>query len=291
MAVKLSESQLPQLLLWLQPYLPTTFKLYGDLKSHLQGKFPDVDFFVDRWPDPQAVSAVVDPAGDQLESKVFLGKINLGMFGVNDKALVDLLKDKRLVDWNKPAVLSFVPGSFWPAAMTLMEEKKVGPLQPEPVLMLKATRQNLKQIPVPEGMKISPVTEDVVDVVNSTWKFICEGSDLYIRDLVRHQPSVFLTMEDGQHVGHMLGNSYGAMGMLYIQPHFRRKGYAKVIVSQLAAKYFEEGCDVYVMIEEDNEKSINLHHSVGFKTVPNFKVAWMRTVPKTCEPRSPKCCV
>ncbi|KAK7101779.1 glycine N-acyltransferase-like protein 3 [Littorina saxatilis] len=279
MAVKLSESQLPQLLLWLQPYLPTTFKLYDDLKTHLQGKFPYVDFFVDRWPDPQAVSAAVNSAGHKLEGKKFFQNINLGMFAVNEKALTNLLQDKRLVDWSKTATLSAVPDSLWPVVMALIEEKKVGPVQPEPALLLKATRQDLKQIPVPEGMKISPVTEDVVDVVNSTWKFSNDGSDLYICDLVRHHPSVFLTMEDGQHVGHMLGNSNGSMGMLYIQPHFRRKGYAKVIVSQLAAKFFEEGRDVYVMIEEDNEKSINLHHSVGFKTVPNSKVAWMITAP------------
>ena len=42
------------------------FQLYQELRSHLRGKFPDVDFYVDRWPDPQAAAAVVDPAGEQV---------------------------------------------------------------------------------------------------------------------------------------------------------------------------------------------------------------------------------
>ena len=40
--------------------------MHGDLKSHLRGKFPDLDFFVDRWPDPEAVAARVDPTGGQV---------------------------------------------------------------------------------------------------------------------------------------------------------------------------------------------------------------------------------
>ena len=42
------------------------WQLHGDLKSHLRGKFPDLDFFVDRWPDPEAVAARVDPTGVQV---------------------------------------------------------------------------------------------------------------------------------------------------------------------------------------------------------------------------------
>ena len=42
------------------------WQLHEELKSHLGGKFPDLDFFVDRWPEPQAVVAKVDPEGEEV---------------------------------------------------------------------------------------------------------------------------------------------------------------------------------------------------------------------------------
>ena len=42
------------------------WQLHEELKSHLGGKFPDLDFFVDRWPEPQAVAAKVDPEGEEV---------------------------------------------------------------------------------------------------------------------------------------------------------------------------------------------------------------------------------
>ena len=146
--------------------------------------------------------------------------------------------------------------------------------------------------PVPEGMKSSPIPDDYISIVDSTWKFTEEGTESVIRQLLEHHFSVVLTSDDGQHVGHMMGQSYGSMGQLYVHPQFRRKGYAKVIISQLAQMYFDKGEDAYVVIEDDNLPSINLHLSVGFKAVPDFKMAWMIYTPKgCCKCMSRKCCV
>ena len=141
-------------------------------------------------------------------------------------------------------------------------------------------------------MKILPISEDFVRIVDSTWKFSEEGSEVFIRELLKRHPSVVLTTNSGQHVGHMMGQGFGAIGMLYVQQEFRRKGYAKVIVSQLAQKYFDEGEDAYVVIEKDNSASMNLHLSVGFKVVPDIQLAWMRYIPKcSCKCMTKKCCV
>ena len=148
--------------------------------------------------------------------------------------------------------------------------------------------------PVPEGMKIQPISEDYVQIVDSTWKFSGENTEVFIRQLVEQHPSIVLTTDSGQHVGHMMGQSYGGMGMLYIQPEFRRKGYAKVIVSQLAQKYFDMGENAYVVIEADNSASINLHQSLNIKAVPNFQIAWMIYTPKgccKCKCAEKKCCM
>ncbi|XP_076448552.1 L-amino acid N-acyltransferase MnaT-like [Babylonia areolata] len=77
----------------------------------------------------------------------------------------------------------------------------------------------------------------------------------------------------------MLSTSYGTMGMLYVNPDFRRKGYAKVIVSQLTQKKFDRGEDVYVVVEESNSASQHLHESLGFTIVPAGTLVWLRCGP------------
>ena len=136
--------------------------------------------------------------------------------------------------------------------------------------------------PVPEGMKIQPISEDYVRIVDSTWAFSGEHTEMFIRHLVEEHPSIVMTTDNGQHVGHLMGQSYGGMGMLYLQPEFRRKGYAKVIISQMAQKYFEMGEDMYMVIQVGNSASLNLSRFFSFKLVPNFQTAWLTSTPKEC---------
>jgi len=91
-----------------------------------------------------------------------------------------------------------------------------------------------------------------------------------------------MTKDSGQHVGHLLGQSYGGMGMLYIQPEFRGKGYSKVISSQLMQKYLDTREDVYMVIQTDNSASLNLSLFFNTKPVPNFQTAWVTSTSKEC---------
>ena len=135
--------------------------------------------------------------------------------------------------------------------------------------------------PVPDGMKISAISEEDVDVVNSTWKFSGVCTTEHIINQIEHFPSVLLKSDSGEHIGHMLGETSGTLGILYVHPSFRGKGYAKVIISQLAHQYFDMGEDVYVFIEESNPLSLNLHRSLGFKVVPDLQLSWFKCYPET----------
>ena len=131
-------------------------------------------------------------------------------------------------------------------------------------------------------MKIQPISEDYVHIVDSTWTFSGEHTEMFIRHLVEEHPSIVMTTDSGQHVGHSLGQSYGGMGMLYIQPEFRRKGYGKVIIIQLAQKYFETEEEVYAVRDIDNSAAQNLHQFFNIKPVPNIQTAWVISTPKEC---------
>ena len=131
-------------------------------------------------------------------------------------------------------------------------------------------------------MKIQPVSEDYIHIVHSTWNFSEEHTEMFIRHLVEEHPSIVMTTDSGQHVGHLLGQSYGGVGMLYIQPEFHRKGYAKVIISQLAQKYIETEEEVYAVRDTDNSAANNLHQFFNIKPLPKLQTAWVTSTPKEC---------
>ena len=134
--------------------------------------------------------------------------------------------------------------------------------------------------PLPEGMTVSSIGEEELETVISNWKYGANGGMGYARDQLAHFPSVVLKSECGEHVGHMLGYTFRTIGMLHVLPQFRRKGYAKVIISQLVQKYFDMGEDAYVNIEIDNEVSVKLHESLGFKAVPDMQITWVAHFPE-----------
>eukprot|EP00745_Piridium_sociabile_P038198 TRINITY_DN69739_c1_g1_i1.p1 TRINITY_DN69739_c1_g1~~TRINITY_DN69739_c1_g1_i1.p1 ORF type:complete len:116 (-),score=13.16 TRINITY_DN69739_c1_g1_i1:4-351(-) len=108
-------------------------------------------------------------------------------------------------------------------------------------------------------------------MIHSTWSYGSEVPQTYTEEFVQHFPSVFLVTENGRHVGHMIGTSFGVMARLCVNPEFRRKGFAKVIVSQLAQTYFDRGEDAYVFVNEVNTASLALHQGLGFRFASELK--------------------
>ncbi|XP_076448554.1 glycine-N-acyltransferase-like protein 3 isoform X2 [Babylonia areolata] len=273
MAVKLSETQLPQLLPWLEKHLPYTFKVHGDLQNYLREQYPDLEFFVDRWPHPRALVARVNPASEQTGVK----RLEVdGVFGTNDEALLSLLKDPDIVQWDSSLVLCSLTINLDAVLRAVEQMGKSTKLTV--ATLLTATPADLKRIPVPEGTKLRAATTADVSRIFSTWKFAGDRTDYLIQERVERYPSVYLETDTGHHVGHMLSTNYGTMGMLYVNPDFRRKGYAKVLISHMAQKFFDMGKDAHVFIEEDNSPSRKLHEGLGFWVVSGMKFVWVKCV-------------
>ncbi|XP_076448037.1 glycine N-acyltransferase-like protein 3 isoform X2 [Babylonia areolata] len=235
---------------------------------------------------------MVNPAAEQLICRAFLQNVVVGVYGSDDEALGNLLRDPSVVDWNTKTVFCAFSSQQKPVLQAVAEGMGKSTAF-TPNFLLKASSEDLKPIPVPEGMKIRPISDADVGIVNSTWKFATDGSDVFIQQFIQQFPSVYLETEGGVHVGHMLGTSCGTIGMLYVNPEFRRKGYAKVIISHLAQKYFDGGDDACVFVEETNSPSLSLHQSLGFKVVPGLTINWMKCGPKGCcrAQLDKKCCV
>lgn len=75
------------------------------------------------------------------------------------------------------------------------------------------------------------------------------------------------------HEGHLVGfaglHAEGAMGMLYVLPEYRHRGFAEEITAFLVTRQHSLGRYAYAHIFADNEASINLQRKLGVTLAPN----------------------
>ncbi|KAL8587661.1 hypothetical protein ACOMHN_045350 [Nucella lapillus] len=204
MAVKLCKRNLPELLSWLNQHLPYSYKIHGELRSHLRGQFPDLEFFVDRWPRPQAALARVDPDGQQLSCKAFFRHSVEGLYGLSEEALSKLLTDPTAVDWNTRTHFFSMSASLQPVMQTIAQ--RMGRrVHFDHNLLVKHCPRLVPALPVPEGMVCRPIRSAAdIDIANRTWKYGNEDSTAFIHHLVHQYPSSYLGTEQGQHIGNRM---------------------------------------------------------------------------------------
>ncbi|MBQ8658481.1 MAG: GNAT family N-acetyltransferase [Clostridia bacterium] len=81
--------------------------------------------------------------------------------------------------------------------------------------------------------------------------------------------------EKGNFVGFIGSHPEGSMGMLYIFPEYRRKGYAEELEKRLANEYLKNGRVPYGHVIEDNLASLALQKKLGLKEADG-KICWLR---------------
>lgn len=95
-----------------------------------------------------------------------------------------------------------------------------------------------------------------------------------IRRMISNFPSFCVLDADGRPVSWILTYDSCAMGMLYTLPEHRGKGYAKVLISNMAKRHHALGHPVYCFIEEENTVSYRLFTNLGFTEDPSYREGW-----------------
>ena len=85
---------------------------------------------------------------------------------------------------------------------------------------------------------------------------------------------VFIGYDRGQPVGFIGEHLEGSMGLLYIFPEHRRKGFGTVLETYLIAKTMEDGYIPFGQVEKDNLRSLSLQQKIGMTTSDNL-IVWM----------------
>ncbi len=112
--------------------------------------------------------------------------------------------------------------------------------------------------------------DDAIEIQNS--HAYNEYTDLeYVTEQIKNGYGACVRLE-GKLVAWAITHDDGAIGFLFVKPEHRGKGYGEAVTKRIAEGLRKDGFAVYVHIEADNIKSMNLAKKLGF--VEDRSVRW-----------------
>lgn len=94
-----------------------------------------------------------------------------------------------------------------------------------------------------------------------------------LAEVVRRK-SILLGYDQGQLIGFIGEHLEGSMGILYIFPEYRHKGFGTALQNYLIAKTMEKGFIPFGQVEKGNQNSMRLQEKIGMTRSDNL-IVWM----------------
>ncbi|XP_005097228.2 uncharacterized protein LOC101864384 [Aplysia californica] len=266
--VRVKDSDLPRLRDWLASHLPHSWKLYGRLVEEMSGRWRGQSFYVLGWPEILAVAeGEVDPEVCKVPEFVTSPRM-MSIFSPNTEHAETLLTSPGFIDWTQICFFKAVPEPVFDAVLRVIERKGGPPPETQTKQVATAQKEDLRLIEPPEGYTVRSLDPDQdLELVQEPYRKRKPFAEDHIRELIRAFPSTGLFDSRGECVGVELGSEHGFLTRLHVNPSMRGRGLSKVIVSQQAKKYQDDGLPVVTVILVDNVRSLKLHSSLGFKHV------------------------
>lgn len=86
--------------------------------------------------------------------------------------------------------------------------------------------------------------------------------------------SILLGYYNNELIGFIGEHLEGSMGLLYVFPEYRKKGFATALQKAFIARTIEQGFIPFGQVEKDNMESLNLQKKLGMTKSDNL-IAWM----------------
>ncbi|KAJ8263030.1 hypothetical protein COCON_G00154870 [Conger conger] len=263
----LNKAELRQAEKVLQSYLPRSFMVYGFLFGMNRNKPQTLEVVVDSWPD---FKTIIFRPHQKNEYALFLSKV-VTFFSTDEKILKRMLTEDNILDWNQYFEMIGIDICH----VTILKGISVKSRQWSVEHLLELKDPNLlPQLRVNSDLepRISSLNESHISLVNKTWKYGGdEKSFQLVKLLISHFPTCCITDEEGRPVSWVLLYDCYAMGMLYTAPEYRRRGYAKILISTMATRLHSQGYPVYCYIQEENQLSYSLFKKLGFTEDPSYR--------------------
>jgi len=117
----------------------------------------------------------------------------------------------------------------------------------------------------PPSFSLAPLSPSHIPLLAAAWKF----TDEYTVPMLERQVGLGRVLglfppDNTDPAAWMQIYSFGSLGMLWVDPAYRRQGLASYLVSRLAEKAGQAGLLPYVHIEDDNALSQTVMSRLGF---------------------------
>ena len=129
---------------------------------------------------------------------------------------------------------------------------------------------------VPQNLTLKRIDIKDLDVINDFYTYKSENSRERLAKEIEERDSSALY--DGENIlaWNLLHRDY-AMGVMFVPPAQRGKGYAQIVADDLMRKVIAKGKIPYVQIVDGNTPSINLAKKLGFEDI--FDACWLMKHP------------
>ncbi|XP_048735305.2 glycine-N-acyltransferase-like protein 3 [Ostrea edulis] len=254
----------------LEKELPYSICVYNHFKMLRRGSLTEKVVLVDKWPNFSAVVIVDSKKLNTLPFAVCFCK--QPDFCQSLETLLrhafEALASPLVIVGCTTVVIDSLINSFKDAETCPVREDSrvfVFTLPPNKIVPLE----------IPDGFKISLLNQSQSHVENVCKSWDPKGEYDQYGDLgcwMRYHISNFHTVgietEDGRLVAWQLQQEYGGIGMLYVEPEYRRANLGSVVTRTLAGKLVKDGHLVFACVEQKNETSINFHKKNGYVLMP-----------------------
>nr|NP_001260047.1 uncharacterized protein Dmel_CG15628, isoform B [Drosophila melanogaster]NP_608861.2 uncharacterized protein Dmel_CG15628, isoform A [Drosophila melanogaster]AAF50978.3 uncharacterized protein Dmel_CG15628, isoform A [Drosophila melanogaster]AAN71444.1 RE58324p [Drosophila melanogaster]AGB92583.1 uncharacterized protein Dmel_CG15628, isoform B [Drosophila melanogaster] len=275
------ESELPEILVTLERYLPESLKFHQTIKTYLNDRIWDFKFYVAKdWPDKPIIlhfpGCTLAPHNNIYQT--------LGIFCPSAHIEhVDMLRTEDvLIDWQKPMYLNFTHI----AIMNRLDDfySKFGVMErlSGDIYVCNKLNADLELEPLPEDAEMRLLNLDNVQGIHDLYP-ANEIECVQLFDiLVRKLPGLgIFRKETGELAAWMVHSYYGAMFSMQTRPDFRRMGYGIRLAKSLTQLVIERGYTPFVVIRPGNDASRSLYTKLGYEKA--FETCRVRMTPDCYE--------
>lgn len=126
---------------------------------------------------------------------------------------------------------------------------------------------------MPAGFRETELSERHLEAVMKSWPYSEEmdqfaSTEKWFKYHFSNFPTVCIETEDGRPVAWELQQEYGGIGMLHVEPEYRRNKLGSLVSRTLAEKMTKDGQLVFACINKQNDPSIAFHENNGYVRLP-----------------------
>ncbi|XP_077981967.1 uncharacterized protein LOC144436974 [Glandiceps talaboti] len=139
-------------------------------------------------------------------------------------------------------------------------------------------KKQKQAVNIPPEFEIKSLSPKDATYVAETWKYSSQFTASILEEYLRypevfHSSGVFKKFQQ-QPVSLAIVGQFGDISIEYTHPEYRRRGFMKAVICDLATKMLDRNDRPYVVISKSNDASLEIHKKLGFSLVEDGGISW-----------------